>query len=91
MAPARRNTKSERSSRNTQQLDAFPASDNARKRQGDRLMAVVSIRLDGATIAKLDKLAATWPERRKGYRRYRASRSELIQLAIADYIKRKDG
>lgn len=85
-AGAPRNTRA-RSQRNTSQLTAFPSSENEKLRQGDTHAAVVSIRMRGAVIAKLDTLAreATAVAQARGNWN-RITRSEIVKRAVAEYI-----
>ncbi len=73
------------------QLEAFPTSDNARRRQSTNKKAVVSIRLSGATIVRLDDEA----KRASGDHEYRGgrwsqwrdvTRSDVIERAIEQYL-----
>jgi hypothetical protein len=63
------------------QLDAFPRSANERARQSNHQRAVVSVRLRGATIAKLDDIAKLEGQRR----------SVIILNAINAYLLRAQG
>lgn len=74
------------------QLDAFPASDNARRRQSSRHKAVVSIRLSGATIAALDAEAKRASEGERDYRCYRyvggrVTRSDVVERAVMEWLR----
>lgn len=73
------------------QLDAFPTSDNARRRQSSYQKSVVSIRLTGATIARLDeeaKRAEREDEYRGGgwYQWRKVTRSDVIERAITAWL-----
>lgn len=65
------------------QLDAFPASDNQRRRQmGYGSGAVVSLRLTGAVIGQLDAMAERITKNEGRHSWNRITRSRLIQRAI---------
>lgn len=95
----KRNTRSSRPQRNTPlqgqrasaQLDAFPASDNARARQSTFRKAVVSIRLGGTVINQLDeeaKRATKDGDYRGGgwYSWRKVSRTDVIERAIKAWL-----
>ncbi len=74
------------------QLDAFPPSDNARRRQSSRLSAVVAIRLTGDVIAKLDVEAERAKKEPTSYRgggwhsRRDVTRTDVIKRALRAYL-----
>lgn len=78
--------------RASKQLDAFPTSENAKRRQSSRHKAVVSIRLSGATITRLDDEAKRATEdhtyRDGGWHQWRdVTRSDVIERALSLYLK----
>jgi len=84
-------TAAARPMRASKQLDAFPTSDNAKARQSHYRKAVVSIRLSGATIAKLDDEAkrATRDQDYRGggwYAWRKVTRSDVIERAIKAWL-----
>jgi predicted transcriptional regulator len=86
-----RNTSAPAPMRASKQLDAFPTSDNAKARQSHYRKAVVSIRLSGATIAKLDDEAkrATRDQDYRGggwYAWRKVTRSDVIERAIGAWL-----
>ncbi len=99
-SPARRNTTAStpaRPARASAQLTAFPTSDNQRARQSSNRKAVVSIRLSGAVITKLDEEAQR-ATRDQDYRNggwyswfgtghwRRVTRSDVIERAIQRWL-----
>jgi hypothetical protein len=89
-AGARRNTRA------SAQLEAFPPSANAALRQSPRHKAVVSIRLTGDTIAKLDAEAKRLTDNgdkvgRRGHWYGGLTRSDIIERAITAYFTPKKG
>lgn len=91
IASVRRNTAS------SGQLDAFPASENQRLKQHARKRAVVSLRMRGDDIARLD--AEVLRLDREGAHRhanrpgapYRITRTDVVERALAAYFQPKKG
>jgi hypothetical protein len=68
----------------SKQLDAFPASGNQRARQlAYGAGAVVSIRLTGAVIARLDEAAATI---KTNTGRWKVTRTDVIRSIIGEWL-----
>lgn len=95
MRGSTRNTRPAGAGRNTassRQLDAFPTSENQRLKQHARKRAVVSLRLRGDDIARLDAEVARLDrvgEHRNTNRPgapYRLTRTDVVERALAAYF-----
>lgn len=75
-----------KNSKATAQLDAFPRSRNQAERQSTHTRCVVSIRMLGATVAKLDKEAERVTETEGRHPWNRATRTTIIERALAAYF-----
>ena len=96
---SKRNTRNAGERRNTaspaQQLEAFPTSENQKLKQHARKRAVVSLRLQGDDIAKLDaevrRLDGEGEHRnsRRPGAPYQITRTDVVERALALYFNQK--